>query len=312
MSASALTKEMQKLNKELKSLKKKQRKTDKALKTYNKLFNKLYLDYELTPKGALKYTQELCLQLFDFITNVCEKHDITYWLDCGSALGAKRHGGYVPWDDDIDISMLRKDYMKFKEIIDGEIKQNKLEDIVTSDECEIFNKNVKAFMSVSIKSPYGLFGAVDIFPMDYIVEIPEDIKKRYAEVRTKFNEDILNDKNKEESMKEVYEKLNLTLDKQEHFIVGVDTPKGRVNSPRIIKNDRVFPLSTVKFEDRTYPCPNNLDYYLTQIYGEDYKKIPQTLHFHNRLEKLKENEGFEEEFEKYIKKIKEVNVNFKK
>lgn len=307
-----LAEEIKKLKKEVKSLKKKQKKTDKTLKSYNRLFNKLYLDYELTPKGALKYTQNLCLELIDFIENVCKKHDITFWLDCGSALGAKRHGGYVPWDDDMDISMPRRDYMKFKEVIDDEIKRCNLEGIVGHPECRIFNNRVIGFVTVSVKFSKNIFGAVDIFPMDYISEVPEDIEETYATTRDAFNDDIFAGKDKTESMKKVYKSLNLSLDKTEYMIIGVDTPKGKVNSPRITETERVFPLMQIKFADRNYPCPNDLDHYLTQIYGEDFKKIPQRLNFHNRVDKLKEREGFEEEFEKCLKLLKNANENFEK
>ena len=307
-----LAEEIKKLKKEVKSLKKKQKKTDKTLKSYNRLFNKLYLDYELIPKGALRYTQNLCLELIDFIENVCKKHDITFWLDCGSALGAKRHGGYVPWDDDMDISMPRRDYMKFKEVIDDEIKRCNLEGIVGHPECRIFNNRVIGFVTVSVKFSDFIFGAVDIFPMDYISEIPEDIEEIYARTRDAFNDDIFAGKDKAESMKKVYKSLNLSLDKTEYMIIGVDTPKGKVNSPRITETERVFPLMQIKFADRNYPCPKDLDHYLTQIYGEDFKKIPQRLNFHNRVDKLKEREGFEEEFEKYFKLLKKANENFEK
>ena len=307
-----LAEDIKQLNKEIKSLKKKQKKTDNVLKSYNKLFNKLYLDYDLTAKGALKCTQELCLDLLDFIANVCRKHGIAFWMDCGTALGSKRHGGYVPWDDDADIAMTRTDYMKFKEVIDSEIKQCNLEDIITIEESRIFNNRVNAFITIFIKLPDGVFAAVDIFPMDYIAEIPDGIEKIYKETREKFNDDIFNGKDKTESMNEVYKTLKLSLERQKYIIIGVDTPKGKVNSPRIMKTDCVLPLSEGQFEDRRYPCPNNLDYYLTQIYGEDYKSIPQTLHFHSRVDKLKEKEDFEEEFEIFFKKLKEANESFEK
>lgn len=56
--------------------------------------------------------KHLLKMLGDFI-QVCEKHHLTYFVDCGTMLGAVRHQGFIPWDDDVDVSMPRKDYEKF-------------------------------------------------------------------------------------------------------------------------------------------------------------------------------------------------------
>ena len=58
----------------------------------------------------LKKTQ---IEILDYVSSFCIGNNIKYWIDCGTLLGAIRHKGYIPWDDDIDIGMLREDYNKF-------------------------------------------------------------------------------------------------------------------------------------------------------------------------------------------------------
>ena len=58
---------------------------------------------------------ELLEQLRD-ITAVCKKHNISYNMMCGSLLGAVRHKGFIPWDDDVDLLMTREEFQKFREI----------------------------------------------------------------------------------------------------------------------------------------------------------------------------------------------------
>lgn len=61
------------------------------------------------------------LEIMDEIHRICMKHDISYFLDSGTALGAIRHGGFIPWDDDVDVGMLRADYEKFIKVARDEL-----------------------------------------------------------------------------------------------------------------------------------------------------------------------------------------------
>lgn len=62
---------------------------------------------------GLEELKTIQLEILDHVSKFCIENSIEYWLDCGTLLGAVRHNGYIPWDDDIDIGMMREDYDKF-------------------------------------------------------------------------------------------------------------------------------------------------------------------------------------------------------
>ena len=95
--------ELQKLKEDFEDYKKK---TDRNIKSYNDLFNTLFLDLEWEANEVLLDMQILLNELIDFIGTVAKRNDLKWWIVYGTLLGAVRHGTYVPWDDDSDVGML--------------------------------------------------------------------------------------------------------------------------------------------------------------------------------------------------------------
>lgn len=73
---------------------------------------------------TLEKLHSVLLEVLTEFDRICRKHNIQYFLDSGTALGAVRHGGFIPWDDDIDVGMLRSEYNRFMEIAPKEIGEN--------------------------------------------------------------------------------------------------------------------------------------------------------------------------------------------
>ena len=72
---------------------------------------------------GLQAVQEANLKILKEIHRICEKYRISYALDSGTLLGAIRHGGFIPWDDDLDISMYRKDFRRLAACIEEELPE---------------------------------------------------------------------------------------------------------------------------------------------------------------------------------------------
>lgn len=125
-----------------------------------------------------KAVWEIELQIMDEIDRICKKYNIKYFLAGGSMLGAARHNGFIPWDDDIDVGMLRPEYERFIEICKKELPPNCFVQTFDSDEgfcylqAKIRRSDTTAIQKRNWKSGLtfnqGIF--VDVFPFDNIPE----------------------------------------------------------------------------------------------------------------------------------------------
>jgi lipopolysaccharide cholinephosphotransferase len=71
---------------------------------------------------SLKQRQDYLLKIYKAFAALCEKYDIPYYAHGGTAIGAVRHQGFIPWDDDIDVFLLREDYLRLREVADAELE----------------------------------------------------------------------------------------------------------------------------------------------------------------------------------------------
>lgn len=228
------------------------------------------------------------------VDKICRENNINYFLFAGTLIGAVRHQGFIPWDDDIDISMLRTDYDKLAAIIQNggyglnfiRIEENpdtiypygKICDQTT----EIDEKNFKSV------NGYGVF--IDVFPFDYL---PEDEKERTKLKKKYFRMyQLLTHSSRTGYVKTDSMITNIKRNVAFHFAKLFNTKKliTRMNADFVKLNERKSNLvglawafawmfedyqstSEVTFEGHTFLAPKNPDRVLKTHFG-DYMKLP--------------------------------------
>lgn len=137
--------------------------------------------------GIMKRIWAAQLEVLQVIADICEKHDIRWFADCGTLLGAVRHGGYIPWDDDLDICMLRDEYIRFNKIVKRELPEGYVV-LNLNDEEEPYYEHLtrvtngrrlnfdREYLDKYQECPYAI--GIDIFPLDYLSDDEEEEEER--------------------------------------------------------------------------------------------------------------------------------------
>lgn len=132
-----------------------------------------------------KELKRLELDILKDVSVFCEKNGLRYYLCGGTLLGAVRHGGFIPWDDDIDIIMPRPDYMKFLKLYNNKKSIYRCNSIFNRSDwyssfAEVEDiRTIKRYKGFSQKEIHGV--SIDVFPMDG-APVSEDERRRFWKI----------------------------------------------------------------------------------------------------------------------------------
>ena len=244
--------------------------------------------------------QEHLLVIMKWFHEFCEKENLTYFAIGGTALGAVRHNGFIPWDDDLDVGMPRKDYERLKEISDKINKNsdyvlefpNKKKDFVYPY-CKIYDTKTTLVENTRYKTKRGIY--IDVFPIDGVGNTLEESVETFKKVDKKVNllctricalrKDRKLYKNIAivlsrcipdflfGSLKLIKDIDNMCKQKDFYECEYVANFCGNWHEKEIIKQEWVKNPVVCKFEDAEIYIPGDSDAYLTKVYG-DYMKLP--------------------------------------
>lgn len=253
-------------------------------KTLNQALRKIY-----NPDSSiLRQSQMRMLEMLSFIDKICQEHQIVYWIESGTLLGAARHGGFIPWDDDADICMPIKDYLRFKEImINGSNDDYALQ-------CHDTDPNyygtwgvLRDLHSEMSDGRQRLEGfkykglQVDIFPID------DRCNKKLWKICRQYFAYFVNAPLFEGRISKFfrwcvplsYKVLNKVIIPFFRLITPSDNTalyyRYGMFWYRHYPKPIVYPLKKITFEGIELNAPNDIDRYLTECFG-DWRKIPST------------------------------------
>ena len=244
-------------------------------------YQKNNIDITTLPKatGQIRDIQLANLALLKELDYVCKQNNLQYWLDGGTQLGAIRHRGFIPWDDDIDVGMIRDDYEK---IIEAFQKTSRNPDIFAD---YYKDKTEPAQMIIKIQHKKCKYLFVDIFPFDiYGMSISKEeqleksnyIKSQIQKIRklSYTNKQDIKRKNNEFMNSKILTGIKTPNKTETDIVWGIDFHHRWSNW--FTNYNVIYPLKTIEFEGKQFPCINKPNEYLTRLYG-NYMSYPKKI-----------------------------------
>ncbi len=234
----------------------------------------------------------------------CEEHSLTYYAFGGTALGAARHHGFIPWDDDVDVVLPRPDYERFIELFQKNNKDKRyiLESPFSPDQfypypySKIYDTGTTLIENINHRIKRGLF--IDIFPLDGAGNTRREAYKIVKEVlflskirkmivctpsskRNTIENSFLKISNKVSDLFRIQEStIRLMIDRkckekkyEESSLVANLSSLGTKGLDEVIPKEYFGTPQKIQFQGLEIYCPERIDEFLSQIYG-DWRKLP--------------------------------------
>ncbi len=239
-------------------------------------------------QGRLAQIQSILVKILKGIDNICQRHKLDYWLEAGSLLGAIRHQGFIPWDDDLDIGMMNDDFQKLVSIAPAEFAaENIFFHYAPTQNLHIFHSEFAApqenpWEDVHWWPPDGkVYIKVDVLPFHYKREditTEELIEGRYRLLALKSKINYTSNYDEFQKLVDCYqaetEKLTSSTPTSTLFL-GAESSLDLYT----LKYNEHFPLKKTIFEGLLFPMPYDYSSILISRYGTDYRTPKRLCNF---------------------------------